>query len=172
MPESTDPSLQPPPPSAGPEVVTGRAVVTAFQELEDDTWEIPPPPGFVQRWRRGWRLMLLLLLLAVGYGSWRGGRDYYRFKQWRARSLAGDAAMASTAAEALKLTAEDLKKLALVDVVVAEPLGGAHRSPALAMVAVGDAIWAALEPLLEQDGATLRIRRREKFLDMGRGAGL
>ncbi|MBC7430613.1 MAG: acetyl-CoA carboxylase carboxyl transferase subunit alpha, partial [Rubritepida sp.] len=83
-----------------------------------------------------------------------------------------DAAMASTAAEALKLTAEDLKKLALIDGVITEPLGGAHRSPAQAMLAVGDAIWTALEPLLEQDGATLRIRRREKFLEMGRGAGI
>ena len=83
-----------------------------------------------------------------------------------------DAAMASTAAEALKLTAEDLKKLALIDTVIAEPLGGAHRSPAQAMAAVGDAIWAALRPLLEQDGATLRIRRREKFLEMGRGGAI
>ena len=75
---------------------------------------------------------------------------------------------AMQAAEALKLTAEDLKKLGLIDTVVAEPLGGAHRSPAEAMLSVSRAIWAALEPLLEQDGATLRIRRREKFLDMGR----
>lgn len=79
-----------------------------------------------------------------------------------------DAAMAGTAAEALKLTAEDLRKLALVDVVVPEPLGGAHRSPALAMERVGDAVAAALDPLLALDGATLRMRRREKFLEMGR----
>ena len=79
-----------------------------------------------------------------------------------------DAAMAPTAAEALKLTAEDLKRLGLIDTVVTEPMGGAHRSPAEAMLSVSQAIWAALEPLLEQDGATLRIRRREKFLDMGR----
>jgi acetyl-CoA carboxylase carboxyl transferase subunit alpha len=80
-----------------------------------------------------------------------------------------DAAMAPTAAEALKLTAEDRKRLGLIDTVVAEPMGGAHRSPDETMLSVGQAIWAALEPLLEQDGATLRIRRREKFLDMGRG---
>ena len=79
-----------------------------------------------------------------------------------------DAAMAATAAEALKLTAEDLRKLALVDVVVPEPLGGAHRSPALAMERVGDAVAAALDPLLALDGATLRMKRREKFLEMGR----
>jgi acetyl-CoA carboxylase carboxyl transferase subunit alpha len=79
-----------------------------------------------------------------------------------------DAAMAPTAAEALKLTAEDLRKLSLVDVVVPEPLGGAHRSPALAMERVGDAVAAALDPLLALDGATLRMKRREKFLEMGR----
>ena len=90
----------------------------------------------------------------------------------RLAGLAERVTRASTAAEALKLTAEDLKKLALIDGVITEPLGGAHRSPAQAMLAVGDAVWTALEPLLEQDGATLRIRRREKFLEMGRGAGI
>ncbi|MCX7931725.1 MAG: acetyl-CoA carboxylase carboxyltransferase subunit alpha [Rhodovarius sp.] len=79
-----------------------------------------------------------------------------------------DAGLASTAAEALRLTADDLKKLALVDVVIAEPLGGAHRAPAAAMQAVGDALAAALEPLLALDGPSLRLKRREKFLEMGR----
>ncbi|RVT99185.1 acetyl-CoA carboxylase carboxyltransferase subunit alpha [Rhodovarius crocodyli] len=83
-----------------------------------------------------------------------------------------DAAQASTAAEALRLTAEDLKKLNLVDTVVAEPMGGAHRSREEAMEAVGNAIAIALDPLLTLDGATLRIRRREKFLEMGRTATL
>jgi acetyl-CoA carboxylase carboxyl transferase subunit alpha len=83
-----------------------------------------------------------------------------------------DAAQASTAAEALRLTAEDLKKLNLVDTVVAEPMGGAHRSREEAMDAVGNAIAIALDPLLTLDGATLRIRRREKFLEMGRTATL
>ncbi len=81
-----------------------------------------------------------------------------------------DAAMASNAAEALKLTAEDLKRLALIDAVIAEPLGGAHRDQAAAMAAVGTAVWNALEPLLAIDGATLKARRREKFLEMGRSA--
>jgi acetyl-CoA carboxylase carboxyl transferase subunit alpha len=83
-----------------------------------------------------------------------------------------DAAQASTAAEALRLTADDLKKLNLVDTVVPEPMGGAHRAREAAMDAVGDAVAAALEPLLALDGASLRIRRREKFLDMGRTATL
>ena len=81
-----------------------------------------------------------------------------------------DAAQAATAAEALKLTAEDLKRLALIDAVITEPLGGAHRDQGAAMAMVGDAVWGALEPLLELDGATLKARRREKFLEMGRSA--
>ncbi|MCU0889925.1 MAG: acetyl-CoA carboxylase carboxyltransferase subunit alpha [Rubritepida sp.] len=81
-----------------------------------------------------------------------------------------DAALAPQAAEALKLTAEDLKRLALIDEVVAEPLGGAHRDAEAAMEGVGAAIAAALEPLRELDGATLKARRREKFLEMGRAA--
>jgi acetyl-CoA carboxylase carboxyl transferase subunit alpha len=81
-----------------------------------------------------------------------------------------DAAQAATAAEALRLTAEDLKRLALIDTVVAEPMGGAHRAPAEAMAAVGVAVAAALAPLVALDGATLRSRRRQKFLDMGREA--
>jgi acetyl-CoA carboxylase carboxyl transferase subunit alpha len=81
-----------------------------------------------------------------------------------------DSAQAATAAEALRLTAEDLKRLALIDTVVPEPMGGAHRAPTEAMAAVRTAIAAALAPLVALDGATLRSRRRQKFLDMGREA--
>ena len=81
-----------------------------------------------------------------------------------------DSAQAATAAEALRLTAEDLKRLALIDTVVPEPMGGAHRAPTEAMAAVRTAIAAALAPLAALDGATLRSRRRQKFLDMGREA--
>lgn len=79
-----------------------------------------------------------------------------------------DAAQASTAADALKLTAQDLSRLALIDAVVAEPLGGAHRDAAAAIGAVGDKVAECLEPLLALDSGTLRARRREKFLEMGR----
>ncbi len=79
-----------------------------------------------------------------------------------------DAAKAPEAAEALRLTAEDLKRFNLVDTVVAEPLGGAHREPAVTVAAVGDRIEACLAPLMPMDAATLRARRREKFLEMGR----
>ena len=81
-----------------------------------------------------------------------------------------DAAQAPAAAEALKLTAEDLKRLRLIDRIIAEPLGGAHRDSAATVQAVGDAVQAALAPLLALDGATLVARRRDKFLEMGREA--
>jgi acetyl-CoA carboxylase carboxyl transferase subunit alpha len=79
-----------------------------------------------------------------------------------------DAAQASTAAEALKITAADLKNLRLIDEIVMEPLGGAHRGPAEAVASVGRSISRALEPLLGLDPAALRLQRREKFLAMGR----
>jgi acetyl-CoA carboxylase carboxyl transferase subunit alpha len=81
-----------------------------------------------------------------------------------------DAAQAATAADALKLTAADLKALALVDDVITEPLGGAHRDPNAAMAAVGACIEANLRPLLSLEPAALKQQRREKFLAMGRDA--
>jgi acetyl-CoA carboxylase carboxyl transferase subunit alpha len=60
-----------------------------------------------------------------------------------------------------------LKKLGVVDTVVAEPLGGAHRRPEEAVRAVGAKIEAALRELMAFDGGVLRARRREKFLEMG-----
>jgi len=79
-----------------------------------------------------------------------------------------DATQAAVAAEALKLTAEDLKRLKLIDTVVPEPLGGAHRDPEAAIAAVGAAVQAALTPLLAIEPTVLRARRWEKFLEMGR----
>jgi acetyl-CoA carboxylase carboxyl transferase subunit alpha len=81
-----------------------------------------------------------------------------------------DAAQAPVAADALKLTAEDLKRLELIDGIVAEPLGGAHRDPAVTIAAVGDAVAAALLPLLQATAPALIAARREKFLNMGREA--
>ena len=79
-----------------------------------------------------------------------------------------DQAQAPAAAEALKMTAEDLKRLKLIDAVIPEPLGGAHRDPAATIAAVGEAVHSALSPLLALDSAALKVRRREKFLEMGR----
>ena len=75
---------------------------------------------------------------------------------------------AKEAAEALKLTAQDLLRLGVIDGVVEEPLGGAHRNPARTIAAVGDAIERALSELLRSEPGSLRALRREKFLEMGR----
>ncbi len=83
---------------------------------------------------------------------------------WRAPDKAEEAA------EALRLTAQDLMRLGIVDHIVPEPLGGAHRDKDTAIAATGDAVWAALAPLLKLDGAALRQSRREKFLAMGNRA--
>ena len=74
----------------------------------------------------------------------------------------------TVAAEALRLTAQDLLGFGVIDRVIAEPLGGAHRDPAAAMSGVGDAIEAALRTFDGLGGDALRNRRRDKFLDMGR----
>jgi acetyl-CoA carboxylase carboxyl transferase subunit alpha len=79
-----------------------------------------------------------------------------------------DAAQAPTAAEAMRLTAQDVKRLGLIDTIVPEPLGGAHRDPAAALASLGDAIAQALNPLLPLLPEALKARRREKFLAMGR----
>ena len=79
-----------------------------------------------------------------------------------------DAAQAPAAAEALKLTAEDLHRLKLVDAVIPEPLGGAQRDASATIRAVDEALQAALTALLGMDGATLIARRQEKYLEMGR----
>ena len=74
---------------------------------------------------------------------------------------------AKVAAEALKLTSADLKELGVIDEVIPEPLGGAHRCPAEAITAVGDAIECALKELSNLDGGVLKTRRREKYLELG-----
>jgi len=75
-----------------------------------------------------------------------------------------DSGHAQEAAEALKLTAQDLFRLGVIDRIVPEPLGGAHRAPRDAIAALGDALDEALRPLLGQGGAGLREERRRKFL--------
>jgi acetyl-CoA carboxylase carboxyl transferase subunit alpha len=79
-----------------------------------------------------------------------------------------DAAQAPVAAEAMRVTAQDLKRLGLIDEIVPEPLGGAHRDPQAALTALGDAIAHALEPLKNLSPEALRARRRDKFLAMGK----
>jgi acetyl-CoA carboxylase carboxyl transferase subunit alpha len=80
---------------------------------------------------------------------------------WRTSEKAADAA------EAMKVTAQDLKQLGVIDRIVAEPLGGAHRSPAEAIAALGTAIGEELAELAAASPAELRSQRRAKYLAIG-----
>ncbi|MFB9222838.1 acetyl-CoA carboxylase carboxyltransferase subunit alpha [Paracoccus cavernae] len=71
------------------------------------------------------------------------------------------------AAEALRLTAQDLKKLGVIDRIISEPVGGAQRAPADAIAAVGREITAMLAEMAEMKPAELIKDRRQKFLNMG-----
>lgn len=77
---------------------------------------------------------------------------------------------AQQAAEALRLTAQDLMKLGIIDRIIEEPLGGAHRHRDNAIDRLGDAIGEALDEVIGIEGGALRAQRREKFLDMGKTA--
>jgi len=78
-----------------------------------------------------------------------------------------DSDKAPKAAEALRLTANDLMKLGVIDQIVSEPLGGAHREPAAAIARTGEAVEKALRELDELPGDELIKSRRAKFLAMG-----
>ena len=82
-----------------------------------------------------------------------------------------DPAMAQTAAKALKLTAQDLKELGVIDDIIEEPLGGAHRDPAATIERVGEAIARALSEYEGMDGEAIRRARHDKFLTIGRTLG-
>jgi acetyl-CoA carboxylase carboxyl transferase subunit alpha len=79
-----------------------------------------------------------------------------------------DTTKAQDAAANMKITAKDLKNFGIVDTVVPEPSGGAHRDPAAAIAATGQAIGDALGELRGLDRATVARLRREKFLAIGR----
>jgi acetyl-CoA carboxylase carboxyl transferase subunit alpha len=78
-----------------------------------------------------------------------------------------DAEKMREAAEALRLTAQDLQKLGIIDRIVKEPVGGAQRAPRDTVEAVGKAVEAMLRDLSGKDAAALVRDRRQKFLDMG-----
>ncbi len=75
-----------------------------------------------------------------------------------------DAEKAEEAATALKLTAQDLDSMGLVDGVVAEPIGGAHRDPEASIAALGDALAEAFARLDHIPPGEIKSRRREAFL--------
>jgi len=71
------------------------------------------------------------------------------------------------AAEAMRMTADELKALGVIDRIIPEPRGGAHRDKAATIAAVGKSISAMLKELAKKDGGTLVNDRRQKFLNMG-----
>ena len=79
-----------------------------------------------------------------------------------------DATKAQEAASNMKITAQDLLRLGVIDTIVPEPTGGAHRDPPAAIAAAGAAIAEALAELQGLDPATIVRLRREKFLAIGR----
>jgi acetyl-CoA carboxylase carboxyl transferase subunit alpha len=80
---------------------------------------------------------------------------------WRTGDKAADAA------DAMKITASDLLKLGVIDRIVPEPMGGAHRDPKVAIAALGNAIGEELGKLANKKPAALRAARRDKFLAIG-----
>ncbi len=79
-----------------------------------------------------------------------------------------DAAKAQDAASALRITAQDLKELKIIDGIIPEPVGGAHREPEAAIKAAADQIAQGLSEMDGVPGEELLRRRRAKFLAMGR----
>ena len=79
-----------------------------------------------------------------------------------------DSTKAQDAATSMKITAQDLARFGVIDAIVTEPAGGAHRDPAAAIAATGEALDAAFMALGNMDRDEIRRHRREKFLAIGR----
>jgi len=82
-----------------------------------------------------------------------------------------DTSKAQEAATNMKITAEDLQRFGIIDLIVPEPTGGAHRDPGAVIAATSDAIAGALGELRVLNRETLRRQRQEKFLAIGRTLG-
>lgn len=80
---------------------------------------------------------------------------------WRSAEFAHEAA------RALKLTAQDLKQFGIIDAIITEPVGGAHRDHEATIDSVGDYIEKTMIELDPIDGHILKTRRRQKFVEMG-----
>jgi acetyl-CoA carboxylase carboxyl transferase subunit alpha len=81
---------------------------------------------------------------------------------WRTRDKSADAA------KALKLTSKELLKHSVIEGVIPEPIGGAHRDPDATIQRTADELERTLRPLLKLSGKVLRNKRRERFLSIGR----
>jgi acetyl-CoA carboxylase carboxyl transferase subunit alpha len=82
-----------------------------------------------------------------------------------------DTAKAQEAATGMRITAQDMVRFGIIDQIVTEPPGGAHRDPATTIASTGEAIAKALADLAGLDRETVRRLRREKFLAIGRTLG-
>ena len=79
-----------------------------------------------------------------------------------------DTTKAQDAATSMRITAQDLVRFGVIDTIVPEPIGGAHRDPAGTIAAAGEAVSAAFASLNGLDRTEIRRRRRDKFLAIGR----
>ena len=82
-----------------------------------------------------------------------------------------DTAKAQEAATNMKITAGDMTRLGVIDAIIPEPMGGAHRDPKASIKAVGEAVAAAFVPLRAMDREAVRRDRQNKFLAIGRTQG-
>jgi len=78
-----------------------------------------------------------------------------------------DTAKAQDAATSMKITADDLMRFAVIDEIIREPKGGAHRNPSAAIQVVGEAVAAAFQSLHHMDRDAIRTHRQNKFLAIG-----
>ncbi|HWW49253.1 MAG TPA: acetyl-CoA carboxylase carboxyltransferase subunit alpha [Xanthobacteraceae bacterium] len=79
-----------------------------------------------------------------------------------------DSTKAQEAATNMKITAQDLLRFGVIDRILQEPVGGAHRDPAAMISAAGEAIAEAFAEFRDMDPAMVRAKRRQKFLEIGR----
>ncbi|CCE03813.1 acetyl-CoA carboxylase carboxyltransferase subunit alpha [Bradyrhizobium sp. STM 3809] len=82
-----------------------------------------------------------------------------------------DGTKAQEAANSMKITAQDMLRFRVVDTVIKEPVGGAHRDPATLIAATGEAIAQAFDELKGLDADAIRKQRRQKFMEIGRKLG-
>ena len=86
---------------------------------------------------------------------------------WKDAAGAG-VAKAPDAAEAMKISAQDLLKFGVIDTIIDEPVGGAHRDPARTIERLGDAVESAIQQFEGMTPDELKQARRRKFLAIGR----
>src|SRR5262249_8029091 len=79
-----------------------------------------------------------------------------------------DAARAIDAATSMKITAQDLRTLGIIDVIIPEPVGGAHRDPVMIFKRTGDAVQRALQEFAGMSPEAIRRQRQDKYLEIGR----